>query len=371
MANETKYGVISDVHQDPRIVPLAIDVLKRQGAEKLLINGDIGNHQETPEESQQYVGFILDAIGKSGLESFVQPGSHETVGAYAPVIDYFTSKYPNIVDVLKTPKVEQKGHDLVFLPGSDFLCGGQYMLGNGLPSGKHLQISRTPNRILLQSWEEAEGYINQLKEDEDFAFSNYTNINDLKKLVTAPEKTVVVCHIPRKFANIESCVDMSEFGEAVDTFHRWNVEYQNGQAGILMTHGLFDDALLKYFKEQGVAKVGDMNVVHEGAVYPLSAARQVLSQFPNMPISIKKENRGNADLAKLYQELGITKAVSGHFHESGHRANDSESRPVEEGKLVTDLFWNSGHLDIGQTGILTVDGEKTSYQNIRLQDYLK
>lgn len=32
---EIKYGIMSDVHQNPNIVPLTIDVLKKEGAQKL------------------------------------------------------------------------------------------------------------------------------------------------------------------------------------------------------------------------------------------------------------------------------------------------------------------------------------------------
>ena len=102
----------------------AIDVLKSQGVEKLLVNGDIGNQRNTLKESQDYVAFILDSVGKSGLESFVQPGSHETLLGYGPVIEHFAGKYGNIIDATEMARVEQKGHDLVFLPGSDFSCGG-------------------------------------------------------------------------------------------------------------------------------------------------------------------------------------------------------------------------------------------------------
>ena len=93
MVKETKYGVISDVHSDPRVVPVAIDTLKRYGAERLLVNGDIGNQQRSLQDSQNYVAFILDSIGKSGLESFVQPGSHETLLAFGPVLDHFAGQY--------------------------------------------------------------------------------------------------------------------------------------------------------------------------------------------------------------------------------------------------------------------------------------
>ena len=37
--NQTKYGVISDVHNDPRAVRLAVEVLMKEGVEKLLVNG--------------------------------------------------------------------------------------------------------------------------------------------------------------------------------------------------------------------------------------------------------------------------------------------------------------------------------------------
>lgn len=101
MAKAVKYGVISDVHSNPGMVPAAIDVLKRLGAEQLILNGDIGNAQETLKESQNYIAFILDTAGKSGLETFVQPGSHEMLMAYDPVIAYFTDKYENITDATR------------------------------------------------------------------------------------------------------------------------------------------------------------------------------------------------------------------------------------------------------------------------------
>ena len=59
MIKEVKYGVISDVHKDPRVVSLAIEVLKKEGVDKLLVNGDIGNQQETMEQSQNYVAYIF------------------------------------------------------------------------------------------------------------------------------------------------------------------------------------------------------------------------------------------------------------------------------------------------------------------------
>lgn len=330
MTNETHYGVISDVHQDPRIVPASIEVLKKLGAEKLLINGDIGNQQRTLEDSQNYVAFILDSIGKSGLESYVQPGSHETLLAFGPVMDAFADKYSNLVDATKVPKAEQKGHSLIFLPGSDFLCGGEYQIGNHeqIPSGRYIQTQKG-----LMQFEEFGQYVGAIQQGVAQGAMQYSNMNDLRKLVNDPDKSIVVCHVPRKFDNLEYAVDMAEFGEATEKFNL------NG------------------------------NDVEQDSVFPLPVAQQIVQA--GYPVEIRQENRGNKDLKALYEELGINKAVSGHFHESGHRANDTYGNHVSEGNLVTDLFWNSGHLDAGQTGILTVGDGKVSYRNIRLEEHLK
>ncbi len=300
MVNETKYGVISDIHRAPRIVIPAIEILKKLGAEKLILNGDIGN-------SQGFVAFVLNIAGESELETFVQPGSHEKIEDFEPVIEHFKGKYPNLINVIENRKIEQNGHHLVFMPGSDFRCGGEYVL----------------NRADVESglYKTEEGII------------RLTNTRDLKRLVTSPDKTIVICHVPRKFDNLETSIDMAQFGEATKDF---NLQ-------------------------------GDM--INTGSVFPEAIAKQIIEE--GYPVQIKRENRGNVDLRDIYEELGIKKAVSGHFHESGHRANNRASQHVTEGELVEELFWNSGYLDAGQTGILTVEDGKVSYKNIRLQDYLE
>jgi len=325
---EIKYGVISDIHQDPRVIVPTLKILEEQGAEKLLVNGDVGGNYGSLEKSQQYTAFILDSIGKSGLEAYVQPGSHETISAFNLVLDHLSEKYENIFDCSRISQIKIKDHhQLIFLPGSDFLCGGEYQIGNHeqIPSGRYIQTQES-----LMPREEASCRIKPWMIE---GFMQYANMNDLKKYVNDPDKTIVVCHVPRKFDNLETCVDVAEFGEVMRDF---------------------------YLNKEGVKK---------GHVYSLPVAKQVIQT--GAPVEIRKENRGNSDLKNLYEELGITKAVSGHFHESGHRANDRSGNHVPEGQLVSELFWNSGHLDIGQTGILTVTEGKVSYRNINLKDYLK
>jgi Icc-related predicted phosphoesterase len=303
----TKYGVISDTHQDSRIVPFALDRLKKAGIDKLIVNGDIGTGQD-------YIAQTLDHVAQSGLESFVQPGSHESLIDYEPVIDHFSGKHSNIINVIEEPKIEFGDHDLVFLPGSDFLIqGGQYQLAN-LGEDTSSDIYET-NR----------GHI------------RLTNMNDLKKLVKDPEKTVVVCHIPMKFEDIETCVDMAYFAEKVD--------------GSLMPGVIVENQIRQKI----------------GKDVPYSAVEEVARQNG---LTMKRENRGNTDLRDLYDELGITKSVTGHFHESVHRANNRLSQHVPEGEMVDSLFWNASYLDGMKAGVLSVDGEKVSYQNVDFNDYL-
>lgn len=369
MTNQTKYGVISDVHIDPRIVPTAISVLKSLGAEKLLVNGDIGNHQQTLEDSQGYVAFILDSIGKSGLESWVQPGSHESLLAYGPVMDHFSQKYGNVIDATKNQKGEQGDHHLVFLPGSDFLCGGEYQIGSSeeIPSGEYFVTMH--DELLPCSTDKDElQRLNNLGKIKGAI--HYSNMNDLRRLLTNPEKTVVVCHVPRKFDNIETCVDMAEFGLAEDNFGFLQVEYNTGKKGeVMYTPKDTPELIRAKLRILGVRKILGQSPIPNGSVFPLAVAQSLVEQ--GAPVSLKRENRGNEDLKTLYEELGVRKSVTGHFHESSHRANDRLGNHVNEGQLVNELFWNSGYLDTGHTGILTVDGEKVSYQNIRLQEHLK
>jgi predicted phosphodiesterase len=372
MKNETRYGVISDIHQDPRIIIPTIKILKNNGIDKLLINGDIGERQQKIEDTQRYTAFILNAIGESGLESYVQPGSHETLLGFQPVLDHFTDKYSNIIDATKNPKTEEKNHDLVFLPGSDFLCGGEYQIENNEKISTNIYaIGETGIRpIDLETYLQimSDGQPEKLGLGQIRGIKSYNNMGDLQKLVNEPNKSIVVCHIPRKFDNPENCVDMAHF-------HQQRAYYQdfekNPQENITYTEISIMPGVIprKRIAQQGIQTFG----LEDSEEYITQKAKKIMNKEKQEKIVLsveRKENRGNKDLRLLYQELGINKAISGHFHESGHRANDSRGNKVLEGKITNDLFWNSGHLDAGQTGILNVGDEGVQYQNINLQDYL-
>lgn len=325
---ETIYGVLSDIHQNPQIITYAIKVLKDLGAEKLLVNGDVSDKQETLEETQKRMAIVLNEIGKSGLESFVQPGSHEGLMAYVPVVDYFADKHSNLFSVQNVTQIQNDGHQLIFIPGSDSVSGGEFRFGTQLPSGLYVETNQG-----LRQLEDMDEYLSIANKINVFpkAFQ-YTNVEDTRQYVKEPEKTIVVCHVPRKFGNLETSVDMAEFGEAVENFNL------NGQK------------------------------IKKGSVFPIQIARKIKGE--GAPVELKRENQGNEDLRTLYDSLGITKAVSGHFHESGHRACDSNGNPVGQGELTGNLFCNSGYLDVGQAAILTVRGDCVSYRNVNVYEFI-
>ncbi len=367
MTNEIHYGVISDVHQDPRVVPATIEVLKKLGAEKLLINGDIGNQQRTLEDSQNYVAFILDSIGKSGLESYVQPGSHETLLAFGPVIDYFADKYDNLFTISKPLKVSGKNHDLIFLPGSDWNAGGEYHIGNDerIPSGRYIQTEKG-----LIPFDDFDQYISAIQQGIAQGAMQYANMNDLRKLVNDPDKSIVICHVPRKFDSLDTAVDVAHFWQG-RVYHRdftkdpvkdWTYTELDVMPGSIPKERI---ELQRSCRAYSFGEKSEEEILAEAIEFTKKENLERCLFVVEM-----KENRGNKDLKSLYQEVGITKAVSGHFHESGHKANDNYGNHVPEGKFVTDLFWNSGWLDTGQTGILTVRDGKVSYKNICLEEYL-
>jgi len=331
MPTTTTYGIISDVHRDPRIVAPALHVLKELGAQKIIANGDISERQRTLEASQAYVASILQALGQSGLESRISTGSHETLAAFEPIFESFSKKYPNLISVFEEPKIERKDHHVAFLPGSDFVCGGEYLIGSNdtMPSGLYLQLDDRLHPYspeahqLLQNAGQLRGVV------------RHTNPNDLKKLVTEPEKTIVVCHVPRRFEGKEA-VDVAYFSEQPDK---------------KVIPGIVVEALMRQKYGAGVR------------------AEEILLLAASNGYELRRENRGNKRLREIYEELGITKAVSGHFHESTHKAHDAAVQPVKEGEFVDELYWNSGHLDVGHCGLLRVKDGKVAYQNVDLRKY--
>lgn len=321
----TKYGFISDIHQNPNIIPFAMDEFRKHDV-KYVLNGDNG-------EDLRAMEFILQHVAHSGMPTIIQPGSHEKIDDFEPLMQHYTKTRPNIIDAREIQRLEGPDHDLVFIPGSDWnAAGGEYTLGVHAPTGLY---ARTEEGIVPMVEEKI---VRQLfKQKKILGLMNYTNVSDLHQLVIRPEQTVVVCHVPRKFDNIENCIDMAYFAERED---------KSLMPGIAVEEGIRNAVRQKLGKE-----------------ITQNELEEIAKQYG---FTFKRQNRGNEDLRKIYEEIGITKAVSGHFHESSHRANDSKGNPLHENTYTSELFWNSGHGDAGHFGILEVDGSKVRYHNIKV-----
>lgn len=319
---KTTYGVISDIHQNPGSIPHLIEILRHASIDALVLNGDIG-------EDARMIAYTLNQVAQLGVDTYVLPGSHETVRDYTTALNHLSQRHANLIDTLTAPKVERNGHHLVFLPGSDYNAGGQYtLIPNEIPHGPYLQLkdglAEVPPQHLQAALAHPEATHNLVY---------ITSMNTLDKLVTDAEHTVVFCHIPPKFNDVERGIDMAYFTENQegDVIPGVDVEQQIKQK----IGNVSDDILQTIAKKYG--------------------------------LTLKRENRGSQDLKECYARNGIAKAISGHFHEAGHRAHDASCKPLNEGEFVDTLFFNAGPADEGKAGLVIIDDTKIAYHRITLE----
>ncbi len=319
----TTYGIISDIHSvHPQIVKLAIDVLIQEGeADKLILNGDLVGDRFQPLDNPHYLAGVLKLAGESGKETYFNWGSHEIMEEARQVSQFMCSKYKNLNDTIITPKVEKGDHHLIFIFGSD--SASEDVSGRNFTFGK---LTGEDNKSLKTGiYKTDKGHI------------NYTSLEDVKKTVTEPEKTIVISHVPRLFLQVPYAVDIAYF--AVNEQER------------KLIPGIALEQIIRQKSGPQPPEVIEQIARHNGWTF-------------------KRENRGNLDLYHLFKETGITKAVSGHFHESVHRAHNHSGTPVEMGRFVSELFWNGSYLDGLKVGLLSVHEGKVAYENIDLRPYL-
>jgi hypothetical protein len=300
----TKYGIISDAHRSrPDEVAHAIEYFADKNIDAVVLNGDIIGDQSGASDVH-YFGGLVSFLGLTKLDAYIMPGSHET-SKLSGIKFGENSKNVRFVD--EVLKVEKEDHDIIFMPGSDWRAGQATIRGYALERGDFETGEYGPLRKI--------------------------NMNDLTDYVKRPEETVLFSHIPRKFDNVDTGVDRAYFAES------------------LIGRGLVPGIVLEIMIKQEVR----------------GASREQLDQIARLKgYEFKNENRGNEDLKEILEDLKIKKNITGHFHESAHRAHDAECNPVEEGKTTDELFWNASYSDDAKFGILTVKGPKVKYENIRL-----
>src|SRR3989338_3995093 len=107
------YGVISDLHCiDMRVLLPTLQILKDEEVHALVLNGDLVG-ERSGYNPTDYFATVLDIVGKSALETFVLPGSHEEVRIFEPVMDHFAKKYGNIINTFDNRHVDKGDHHLI------------------------------------------------------------------------------------------------------------------------------------------------------------------------------------------------------------------------------------------------------------------
>ncbi len=327
-----KIGIISDVHSTPEAVVYGIQKLKDLGVERLVLNGDIGEHAETLQESQEYSAKILHAVGRSGLESYVQPGSHETIYGFGSVIDTLSQEHSTIINMLRHSCVDLAGYRLAFLPGSDVHSGGEYHVGVDIPSGQYAVTEE--GLVVLDSYATLQRLISEKKIQ---GMIQVKNMYELRDVVQDPEKTIVICHVPAHFPIGSGGVDFAYFATKDDG---------GFIPGIVLEQQIRQTIREKYGKE-----ISDV---------------ELKTIAENNGFTFHRENVGNKELRRIFDDIGVRYAVNGHIHESGHHAHDREGNPVPEYIPAGELFWNSGCFDRRQMGILHLEERGVLYQNVSL-----
>ncbi len=339
---EYKYGIISDIHAaDPRLVYTALDTFKKRKVDAVILNGDIlGNRYRGPDlKPEDYLPFILHVADELGLETYIQPGSHESFAHFHGLVKALMDKHENTHYTLENPAIEEESHKLIFLPGSDWTVRGVfgYKISDENPTG----------------------IIKYLDKTGSFHLEYNINPHDIKSLVEDPQNTILVSHVPRRFST-ENAVDIAHFVE---------IDVINAD-GLVRTTGVTP---VKAHKPQpGVPFIEyNPNLTEEELKREIvEVAREYAKKNNTDLVTVeveRKTNRGNETLAEILEKEGITKGISGHFHESVWNAHDTAGEYIPPKKPTSELFWNASLMDEGKFGILHVLDGEVYYTNLEIK----
>lgn len=366
---ETLYGILSDCHKSsPLAVEQAMQKLKSLGAQRLILNGDLTGEQNPHcMPPQYYLQYVLKAAADTNLETYVQFGSHEEFLPSEQVLSHYTALYGNIIDVSQHRRIELPDHHLVFLPGSDVNAGGEYTFGTDLPSGTFL---KTKDRLMkIENPQQYPMCAQMIEQQQAETLFHYENTADLKKYVTAPEKTILLCHVP-PLSRSANGVDYAHFVE-MHTFNFEHVKFQYDLDKYRQFHPAptvapYNAKMIEHLTNQNIPFVPLANNSRD-TIERIAKEQSQQTKQPNVQVAVEKQdNRGNDELADLIKELDITKVINGHFHESVHHAHTHRFQPVEQGIFTPSLLWNASYMDGRKVGILRVNDTQVAYQNIDL-----
>jgi len=218
----------------------------------------------------------------------------------------------------------------------------------------------------------------------------YVNVNDLKTMITNPEKTILFSHVPARGEG-KNDVDWAHFYEK-RKYRRPEGGLEVTSGGILLTGQdetqikskpvwIYDQkecsVIPRTYDEEDIRNLGSR-------LSKLSATdkeRNSLLDYlesESLPTTIYIELEENRGYEELKVPAGLAGHVTGHFHESVGNATGRDGQHVEPNTFTRGLKWNASYLDgdkefdIAPTyGILTVrsrEGEnpELAYENLTL-----
>ncbi len=310
----TRYGLISDIHTAKLDDVLrGIDVLKDEGIDELILNGDLswGVSDKNGREFFNIDNFekLIEYVAKQDIPTYFLPGDKDNFSKFEAYVSFFSFKNPHIFYTIDRPVIHKKDHTLIFLPGGEVEDG----------------FSLEDSIYETGRYEWARG-----------GFFRIINMNDLKKYmkdVDDPEKAILFSHIPIKFNTLRA-VDVDE--AFVDDSFKYNEKYRCFKKGYLS----LKDAKLGSLKQ-----------------------RSTQDYIP--------KNVGSSDLEKIVKDVGIKKHITGHTHYSVHRAHDLHENPVNENEWTNELFFMASYMDKLKLGMIDVDENRVRYFRVNLKDYIK
>lgn len=121
--NFTVYGVMSDTHGEVEKARYFADLMKKKGAEGIMIAGDIpldedlryGIKDKKPDKEE--IIEVLSAVADSGLLVLVIPGNHESKQEYYNAMKELSLKYNNVIDMTKFRVLETDDANFISIPG--------------------------------------------------------------------------------------------------------------------------------------------------------------------------------------------------------------------------------------------------------------
>ncbi|MBI4163462.1 MAG: hypothetical protein HY512_01250 [Candidatus Aenigmarchaeota archaeon] len=302
--SEIKIGVVTDSHMggfDSRIA----EALKREELDGIEYLGDAPSNMHAPPQKHfDDITATLKIYDKVGVPVSWIPGNYEDFVAYHAAFSQLEDKLDNVVDATRQGKYTLKLNgievDLVWVPGSTEDVSRGFHVRNDL--GPTADYSKGKSHIHVY------------------------NPNDLRELVTRPDRTILLCHNPPQMS----------------------------------ADNTFDVALRAIYRGNKIIGpiVGELVKAYRGEITPTGKVKELFDGRAQLV----REHAGNPVLSGLVDELGIQKVLAGDIHDAVY-TTDRQGRSIPPGTFSRELFGNPGPAKDGRYGVLVYrdDGMATLF----------